>query len=306
MEQTAIGVFCYKRASKLKASMEALLENPECKNLEVVFFSDGYKGEHDKQGVIETRDYINSLSGFKRIHKHFRKKNYATGLNFETGLKFLCDNYKQFIIVEDDLVVTSNYVSYLLRALDFYRDEKSVFCITGFCFPLHLHDYKFDTIVHKRFCSYGWASWSDRVKNVTWSKEQLTALINSEPQFKQTLNHEGMDLFRMLKKQVDGSISTWDIQMQVHVARHQMKVIYPIISKAKNIGFDNESTNTFGIDYLQTPQDNSGKRQFKFCDVNNIVPYLQKQLKKPYGLKALAQRKIINTIIKYTHLKKSA
>ena len=69
-----------------------------------------------------------------------------------------------------------------------------------------------------------------------------------------------MDLFRMLKKQIDGTISTWDIQMQVHVARNKMKVVYPIISKGKNIGFDNESTNTFGIDYLQTPQDNSGQK----------------------------------------------
>ena len=61
----------------------------------------------------------------------------------------------------------------------------------------------------------------------------------------------------MLKKQINGTISTWDIQMQVHVVQQELKVIYPVISKAKNIGFDNESTNTFGIDYLQTPQDNS-------------------------------------------------
>ncbi len=306
MEKTAIGVFCYKRASKLKKSMEALLKNPECANLEIVFFSDGYKGEKDKQGVLETREYINSITGFKHIHKHFRERNYATGLNFETGLNFLCDNYKQFIIVEDDLIVTDNYVSFLLNALDFYAHEKSVFCATGFCFPLQLKDYKYDSIVHNRFCSYGWASWSDRVKDVAWKKEELVKLIHDSPDFKHHLNNEGMDLFRMLKKQINGTISTWDIQMQVHVARNKMKVVYPIISKGKNIGFDNESTNTFGIDYLQTPQDNSGKRKFNFCSVKYIVPQLQKQLKKPYGLRALAQRKIINTIIKYTHLKKSA
>ena len=85
------------------------------------------KGEKDKHGVLETREYINSLTGFKQIHKHFRERNYATGLNFETGLKFMCDNYEQFIIVEDDLVVTSNYVSFLLNALDFYKDEKICF-----------------------------------------------------------------------------------------------------------------------------------------------------------------------------------
>ena len=107
-----------------------------------------------------------------------------------------------------------------------------------------------------------------------------------------------MDLYRMVKKEINGTISTWDIQMQVHVSEHQFKVIYPIISKGTNIGFDNESTNTFGIDYLQTPQDPGIKREFKFCGVDVINPSLQKQLKKPYSLPSLVKRKVLNTLIK--------
>jgi len=90
------------------------------------------------------------------------------------------------------------------------------------------------------------------------------------------------------------------VQMQVHVAKHNMKVVYPVVSKAHNIGFDNESTNTFGLDYLKTITDTGDKRHFNFCPVNVIEPYLQKQLKKPYGLPALATRKIINSLIKLT------
>ena len=111
----------------------------------------------------------------------------------------------------------------------------------------------------------------------------------------------------MLKKQINGDISTWDIQMQVHVAKHRMKVIYPVLSKAHNIGFDNESTNTFGLDYLKTETDPGDKRVFNFCPVNVINPYLQNQLKRPYMLPALATRKIINTFIKLTaQVKKSS
>ena len=88
--------------------------------------------------------------------------------------------------------------------------------------------------------------------------------------------------------------------MQVHVSEHHYKVVYPIISKGTNIGFDEESTNTFGIDYLQTPQDAGIKREFKFCPVDIIEPFLQKQLKKPYSLPALASRKIINELIKFS------
>ncbi len=298
MEKTIIGVFCYKRAGKLKASMEALLKNPECASMDIIFFADGFKGEKDKQGVLETRAYIDTLTGFKNVYKHYRDKNFSTGPNFHTGLTYLSNNYDRFIIVEDDLVVTPNYIKYLLDGLDFYKNEKSVFCVTGFCFPIQIKNYPYDSIIANRFCSYGWASWSDRVKNVVWDKQGLSHIIQTSANFKSRLNKEGMDLYRMVEKEINGTISTWDIQMQVHVSEHQYKVVYPIISKGTNIGFDNESTNTFGVDYLQTPQDPGTKREFKFCGVDVIEPNLQKQLKRPYSLPVLASRKIINEIIK--------
>jgi hypothetical protein len=186
----------------------------------------------------------------------------------------------------------------MLQALAYYKEEKSVFCITGYCFPIQKKDYPYDTIIYRRFCSYGWASWASRVDNVIWDKNQLKNLIRTSPGFKGRLNSEGMDLFRMLIKQIKDKISTWDIQMQVHVSENNMKVVYPVISKATNIGFDFESTNTFGIDYLKTPVDSGEKKDFYFCDVDVIEPSLQRQLKKPYGLKALVTRKIINTFIK--------
>ncbi len=299
--ETIIAVFCYKRAGKLKASMEALLKNPECGSMEIVFFADGNKGEHDKQGVLETRAYIDSITGFKRIHKHYRDKNLSTGPNFKAGLTHLFENYEQFIVVEDDLVVTPNYVKYMLDALAFYKKEQTVFCVTGFAFPLQVKDYPYDTVVHKRFCSYGWASWANRVKHVAFDNDGLVNIMNSEATFKKKLNSEGRDLHRMLMKQISGEISTWDIQMQVHVSHNEMRVIYPIISKGCNIGFDQESTNTFGIDYLKTPQDSGIKRSFQFCEVDVIEPILEQQLRKPYSLPSLATRKIINTVIKFTN-----
>ena len=298
MPSTAIGIFCYKRPEKLKTSIEALLKNPECASLDIVFFADGYKNENDKPGVIATRNYIDTITGFKNIYKHYRERNFSTGPNFFKGLTFLSNHYDQFIIVEDDLVVTPNYLSYMLDGLNFYRNDKLIFCITGFVFPLNVKGYNYDTVICNRFCSYGWSAWSNRLKNISWHKHELIDILKTFPGFKNKLNKEGLDLYRMVKKQISGKISTWDIQMQVHVAKHNLKVVYPIISKAKNIGFDNESTNTFGIDYLKTPQDDGIKRTFNFCDADKAVPSIQKQIKKPYGLRALATRKIINSVIK--------
>lgn len=305
-ENTVIAVFCYKRAAKLKAAMEALLKNPECGEMDIIFFCDGAKSENDLPGVTATRDYINSLTGFRNVVKQFREKNLSTGPNFQQGLTYLCEHYEQFIVIEDDLVVTPNYLRYMLDGLAFYRDEKSVFTITGFAFPLAKGNYTFDTFIHERFCCYGWASWSDRVKHVTWDHNRLTDLMKKSPDLKARLDKEGMDLYRILKKQLNGTISTWDIQMQVHVAEHRLKVVYPVLSKACNIGFDNESTNTFGVDYLKTVTDPGVKRSFSFCNVGTKNPSLIRQVRKPYSFPALATRKIINTVIKLTDSGKKA
>ncbi|HYO22185.1 MAG TPA: hypothetical protein VER36_07245, partial [Flavisolibacter sp.] len=166
--------------------------------------------------------------------------------------------------------------------------------------------YEYDTVIHTRFSCYGWASWSNRVQNVIWDKTQLEEIRRTSPRFKSRLDKEGMDLYRILKKQLNGTISTWDIQMQVHVAENNLKVVYPIISKASNIGFDNESTNQFGIDFLKTPTDPGHQRSFKFCPVNTKEPSLIRQLRKPFSFPALATRKIINTVIKLTDTGKKA
>lgn len=302
MEKSIIlGVFCYNRVSKLKRCIEALLTNPECATMDIVFFSDGPKKGADDKPIREVRAYIDQLKGFRSIIKHYRPENLSTGPNFRAGLTFLSENYEQFIIVEDDLIVSSNYIKFLADALDYYKYDRSVFCVTAYVFPIKLNNYPYDTIVYKRFCSYGWGGWGNRFGNIVWDETDLLELMNTSPGFTKRLNAEGFDLVRMLKKQIDGRISTWDIQMQTHVAENRLKVIYPTLSKVSNIGFDEQSTNTSGVNYLVTPTDDGIRRKFYFSPSTNIVPELQKQIKAPYAFKTLVVRKLKNEFIKLTN-----
>ncbi|RZK78890.1 MAG: glycosyltransferase [Pedobacter sp.] len=301
-----IGVFCYNRVNKLKRCIEALLMNPECADMDIIFFSDGVKKDADSTPIMEVRNYIDNLKGFKNVIKHYREHNLSTGPNFRTGITFLNEHYERFIIVEDDLIVSPNYIKFLNDALIFYKDESSVFCITAYVFPIVDDTDPYDTIVYKRFCSYGWASWSDRFENIIWDESELSELMKNSPGFKKRLNAEGYDLVRMLKKQIKGTISTWDIQMQTHVAENRLKVIYPKLSKVSNIGFDEESTNTSGVNYLITAVDDGIQQNFKFSPASNIVPKLQVQIKKPYAYTNLVIRKLRNEFIKLTNSIKKA
>lgn len=306
MENSIIGVFCYNRVAKLKSCIEALLKNPECATSDIVFFSDGPKKASDIQAIQEVRDYIDQLQGFRSVVKHYREHNLSTGPNFRTGLTYLSENYERFIIVEDDLIVSPNYLKFLSDALEFYKDDQSVFCVTAYVFPLNIGDYPYDTLVYKRFCSYGWGGWGNRFSKVIWDEDELNKLMHTSPGFKKRLNAEGYDLVRMLKKQINGTISTWDIQMQTHVAENRLKVIYPTLSKVSNIGFDEQSTNTSGINYLITPLDSGKQQTFKFTPSNHIVPELQAQIKAPYAYTTLVIRKLRNDFLKLTKRIKKA
>ncbi|RYD75153.1 MAG: glycosyltransferase [Sphingobacteriales bacterium] len=296
-----IGVFCYNRVSKLKRCIEALLTNPECATMDIIFFSDGPKKGADERPINEVRKFIDELQGFRSVIKHYRPENLSTGPNFRAGLTFLGENYDQFIIVEDDLIVSSNYIKFLVDALEYYKNDSSVFCVTAYVFPIKMQNYPYDTIVYKRFCSYGWGGWANRFSNIIWDEAELLKLMQTSPGFKRRLNAEGFDLVRMLEKQIDGRISTWDIQMQTHVAENRLKVIYPTLSKVSNIGFDEQSTNTSGVNYLITPVDEGKNRTFNFSPADNVVAELQKQIKAPYALKSLVVRKLRNEFIKLTN-----
>jgi Glycosyl transferase family 2 len=294
-----IAVFCYKRTEKLKESIGALLTNPEAADSEIIFFCDGYKGEADKDGVLSTRAFIDGLTGFKKIYKMYRPENFGIHKNFSNGLTYLSANHDSFIVVEDDVVVSDNFLRFMNDGLAFYKDQKSIFAITGFCFPLkNIERYEYDSAIHWRMCVYGWASWSDRVRNVKFSNEDLSHIVKNSPGFKARLNKEGHDLYRLVQKQFKGNISTWDVQVQVYVSENGKKVVYPVKSKTSNIGFDDQSSHTSGVNFLETTMDTSHKRAFIFCNEDILNETIIDQLRGPYKLPELIRRKLINESVK--------
>ena len=68
MTYAPIALFCYRRIDVLEQTTEALKKNPEAKDSLLFIFSDGYKNEEDKQGVLEVREYIKKITGFKEIY----------------------------------------------------------------------------------------------------------------------------------------------------------------------------------------------------------------------------------------------
>ena len=82
---------------------------------------------------------------------NFEKENYGNGKNIIDGLKYVFKKHKSAIILEDDLEIEQNFLSFMNPVLNKYRNNKKVWHISGWNFdfrPLHSN---FDVFFFKKY-----------------------------------------------------------------------------------------------------------------------------------------------------------
>lgn len=124
---------------------------------------DSFKSEIDKQDVIDVRQSIKNIRGFKSIKIFESKKNKGLANSIIDGVNLIINNYRKAIIIEDDLIVSEHFLNYMNRALDFYKNNKNIWSISGYS-PLLpcLKRYKQEIYLSLRSSSWGWATWLNR------------------------------------------------------------------------------------------------------------------------------------------------
>lgn len=125
-----------------------------------------YKQEHVSQ-INEVRTYIKSISGFKRVYPVFREVNLGGHKSVLTAFHDVLQIYDSFISLEDDIVVSSDFLQYMNEALVFYKDEKRIFSICGFKAPFLLpKGYGEDVYFYPCNSPWGIGTWKDRWESV--------------------------------------------------------------------------------------------------------------------------------------------
>ena len=67
-------------------------------------FSDGPKSDTDKEKVLEVREYIKTISGFKRVNLVEREQHLGLANSIINGVTEIINKYGRIIVLEDDMV----------------------------------------------------------------------------------------------------------------------------------------------------------------------------------------------------------
>lgn len=247
MNLAPLVIFVYNRLDHTRQTIEALAENTLAKESDLFIYSDAAKTEKGIPKVQETRqyiDYIASQSLFKSVNVIKANQNRGLAKSVIHGVTETINSYDKVIVVEDDLVTTPDFLTYMNKALEFYEKDQTIWSISGYSFKMKIpKSYAHEIFYSYRACSWGYATWADRWNTVDWDVKDYDDFKINRAKRKQ-MNRGGRDMARMLDSQMEGRIDSWAIRWCYEQSKQNKYTIYPVYSRVKNIGLDGSGTHS--------------------------------------------------------------
>ena len=248
MKIAPVTLFTFNRPWHTRRTVEALLENDLADESELIVFSDGPRNYQDKHKIGEVRQYLNSISGFKKVSLIERPQNLGLGQSIINGVTEVLRDQEKIIVLEDDLITSPFFLRYMNDALEIYADEERVISIHGYIFPVA------EILPPTFFLSgadcWGWATW----KSVWDLFEEDGSNLLSELRKKnltEEFNFNGAYRYtRMLKDQIKGRNTSWAVRWYASAFLRNRLTLYPGVSLIQHIGNDGTGTNFGKSDFL--------------------------------------------------------
>jgi len=245
-----IALFVYKRPSHTRRTVEALQGNVLAGKSDLFIFSDAPKNPEDDDLVHDVREYIKTINGFNTVTIIEKEKNEGLAKSIIEGVSRLTNECGRVIVLEDDLITSPYFLSFMNDALNQYQFEDKVMHISGYMLPID-HTGLPETIFLHTLSSWGWATWDRAWKFFTKDPGKL---INEFSRNKiRRFNMEGAhDFWVQVVLNERGLIDTWAIFWYATVFKLGGLCLYPSISLVNNIGHDGTGEHCGKTNYFST------------------------------------------------------
>ena len=152
-----VGLISFNRAEYFSKVLESL-ELAEDTNIDYHLFQDGYENKFSRERKSNRFKIQENISLFREADipnktEHIQDKNIGNGINQFQAVEYLSQNYKYFMILEDDAIISPDYFRILRILIDQYLSkENDIFSITLSCIrrcdelqiPLNLNKVMYD------------------------------------------------------------------------------------------------------------------------------------------------------------------
>lgn len=273
-------LFVYNRSSHTEQVISSLKQNTVLP-YKLFVFQDGLKDGEDADEWIKVSDLIRNIDW---CEKEIIVSKYNKGLaeSIVSGINYAFKEYDAIIVLEDDCVPTTNFISFMQQCFEKYQDDKRVYCVSGYSWPITLEQGMYDVYGCGRISSWGWGTWKDRWgiydKNFDIVKRLKNGQVTS-----QNLAIWGRDLENILVGNMKGECDSWAVFWALNVIAREGICINPYQSMIRNIGMDGTGRHCGVTDWFEVKCIDEEKKNFSLPDKINISEETQKAFAPLYG-----------------------
>lgn len=252
--RTAVLVPTLCRDKHLEKCLGSLKKNPWAKYVDLYIGVDyptkdsHWPGYRNILKLVE-RDY----SMFRSFHLFKRTTNYGADKNLDALYQEAIKDHEQFIFMEDDTEFSENYLEYMLKSLEYFRDDPDVISVGGYSYPIKLKTEGNCSLITQNaiFNMWGAGFWRNKYEVFQKDIEEDLCLIRD---FSYNLKHYHFSQYRKadyincvagvdpddkdVRKLCYMFASVTDIAMGVYMQVKGKYQVMPVVSKVRNNGFD--------------------------------------------------------------------
>ena len=128
----AVVVFAYNRLDHIRQTLE-MAHSPDIDTYSIYVFCDAEQKTEYSQVVDEVRSYVEEWGGERRLFAQInRPSNFGLARNIISGVSDVLKVHESVIVLEDDLVVSHDFLNVMSELLRVFRVRSDVMSIGGF------------------------------------------------------------------------------------------------------------------------------------------------------------------------------
>lgn len=244
------------RLSHLKRCIGSLQNNNWAKHTELYISIDYPPNEKYEKGYPQLCKWLyKKPQGFKAVHIFIQPQNLGPIKNVQFLTDLVSSVHDRFMITEDDNEFAPNFIEYMDKCLEEYKDDNTVLFVCAASELRNVNGGGITTYKSQYFQPYGFATWKDKYQTFLTQKENIVlnpfhASIRAVFKLYRYRNY----LFRVYVHGIlcgnrkvfwadERQLNPIDGVIQLYLAFHNQYSIFPAIRKARTWGNDGSGFN---------------------------------------------------------------
>ena len=230
----------FNRPKHLRQAILSLSANSLALHSDIYIAIDGPKNDSDIEKIQECREIAIQARGFRNVETIFQSENLGLSKSVINNTTSILGLHKSIIVVEDDLILSTNFLNYINQGLDKYRDNLNVASIHGYQYPIKILGSECHFL--RGADCWGWATWSDRWDLFDSNSKELLNRLDSAGlanAFDSSITGNNLSL---LRNQAEGKVDSWAIRWHASMYLENKYTLFPPESLVLNNGLDGSGT----------------------------------------------------------------